>query len=66
MSIHVELVSACESKGVGHLGTLLNQNPRRKHVGGFGIAVHPDFQGKGVGKALMEELIRLSDNWLNG
>jgi putative acetyltransferase len=34
-------------------------------VGSFGIAVHPDFQGKGVGTALMAELIRLSDQWLN-
>ena len=32
MSIEVELVSVYEGKVVRHLGILLNQNPRRKHV----------------------------------
>jgi len=62
---YVELVAVCEKKIAGHLGILLNQNPRRRHVGSFGIAVHPDFQGKGVGKALIQRLIDLADNWLN-
>ena len=35
MSIEVELISVCEGKVVGHLGILLNHNPRRKHVGSF-------------------------------
>ncbi len=39
MSVEVELVSVCEGKVVGHLGILLNQNPRRKHVGSFESAL---------------------------
>lgn len=58
---------ACETDGrvVGHLGILMNTSPRRKHVATFGIAVHPDFQGRGAGNALMVEMLRLADNWLN-
>lgn len=62
---NIELVAICDDKAVGHLGILLNQNPRRKHACSFGIAIHPDYQGKGVGKTLMNEMIKLADNWLN-
>ena len=61
----VELVGIVDGKAVGHLGMILNHTPRRKHVGTFGICVHPDFQGLGVGKALMAEMLNMSDNWLN-
>jgi len=46
------------------LNTFLN-HPRRKHVGQIGMAVRDDWQGKGVGTALMEAVIDLADNWLN-
>ncbi|HEX5885161.1 MAG TPA: GNAT family N-acetyltransferase [Pyrinomonadaceae bacterium] len=39
--------------------------PRRKHVGSIGICVHDDWQGKGVGTALMRAILDLADNWLN-
>ena len=39
--------------------------PRRRHVGAIDIVVHPEWQGKGVGKALMREGLELADNWLN-
>ena len=39
--------------------------PRRKHVGVIGISVHGDWQGKGVGSALMRAIVDLADNWLN-
>lgn len=39
--------------------------PRRRHVGAIGISVSEAWQGKGVGKALMEAGIDLADNWLN-
>ncbi len=61
----VELVAEIDGRVVGHLGMILNRAPRRKHVGSFGISVHLDFHGKGVGRALMTEMINLSDNWLN-
>lgn len=61
----VELVCEVDGRAVGHLGILMNASPRRKHVATFGIAVHPDFQGRGVGSALVAEMLRLADNWLN-
>lgn len=61
----VELVAEVDDHAVGHLGILTNRAPRRKHVASFGIGVHPDFQGRGVGKALLTELVNLADNWLN-
>ena len=61
----IELVAEMEGRAVGHLGMLLNRSPRRKHVGSFGISVHPAFHGRGAARALMKEMIHLSDNWLN-
>ena len=39
--------------------------PRRRHVGRIGISVHAEWQGKGVGTALMAAAVDLADNWLN-
>jgi putative acetyltransferase len=39
--------------------------PRRRHVGSIGISVHEEWQGKGVGAALMSAGLDLADNWLN-
>lgn len=39
--------------------------PRRRHVGQIAMAVRDDWQGKGVGTALMEAAIDLADKWLN-
>jgi putative acetyltransferase len=39
--------------------------PRRRHVGRIGISVSDEWQGKGVGKALMQAGIDLADKWLN-
>ncbi len=61
----MELVAEVDGHAVGHLGILTNRAPRRKHVASFGIGVHPDFQGRGVGTALLTEMVNLADNWLN-
>jgi len=39
--------------------------PRRQHVGVIGMSVHEDWQGQGVGTALMRAGVDLADNWLN-
>ena len=39
--------------------------PRRRHVGQIGMAVRDDWQGKGVGTALMQAAVDLADKWLN-
>jgi putative acetyltransferase len=60
------LVGCVESEVVGNLG--LHTSPTRwrmRHVGSIGMAVRDDWQGKGVGTALMEAALDLADNWLN-
>lgn len=61
----IELVALAHNRTAGHMGILLNNNPRKKHVASFGIAVHPKFQRKGIGRALMNVLVDMADNWLN-
>ncbi len=50
---------------VGNLGFEVMTNPRRRHVGSFGMGVKDHQQGKGVGSALLATAIDLADNWLN-
>jgi L-phenylalanine/L-methionine N-acetyltransferase len=60
------LVACADGEVVGNLG--LETQPtrwRRRHVGQIGMAVRDDWQGKGVGTALMEAALDLADNWLN-
>lgn len=53
-----------ESTIIGTAGLHLNGNPRLRHSGSVGIMIHRDFQGQGVGEALMKTLLDLADNWL--
>jgi putative acetyltransferase len=39
--------------------------PRRSHVMSLGITVAGEWQGKGVGRRLMTEILRVADDWLN-
>lgn len=51
---------------VGHLGLhTFPHRPRRRHVGQIGMAVRDDWQGQGIGTALMQAAIDLADKWLN-
>ena len=59
------LVAELDGRVVGQLGLHLAQAPRRRHAGNIGMAVHDDFQGRGVGSALLSAMIDLADNWLN-
>jgi putative acetyltransferase len=59
------LVAWVDEEVVGHLGLETVTRPRRRHVGEIGMAVRDDWQGKGVGSALMEAALDLADNWLN-
>jgi len=58
------LVACVDEEVVGHLGLETFTRPRRRHVGEIGMAVRDDWQGKGVGTALMEAALDLADNWL--
>jgi putative acetyltransferase len=60
------LVAMVGEEIAGHLGLGTDPNrPRRKHAGGIGMAVRDDFQGQGVGTALLQAALDLADKWLN-
>ena len=60
----ITLVAAVAGEVVGNLGLTRITRPRRAHVGEIGMAVRDDWQGKGVGSALLQAAIDLADNWL--
>ena len=60
------LVAIVSDNVVGQLGLHTFPNhPRRKHVGTIGMGVHDDWQGKGIGRTLLEAAVNLAENWLN-
>jgi putative acetyltransferase len=59
------LVAELEGKVVGQLGLQVCQNPRRRHVAELGMGVAEDYQGQGIGSALLRSALELSDQWLN-
>jgi putative acetyltransferase len=59
------LVAEIDGVMVGSAGLFpLGQTSRFRHVLSFGISVHPDAQGAGVGDALMRATTELADRWL--
>jgi putative acetyltransferase len=59
------LVADHAGRVVGSAGMFpLGQSPRMRHVMTVGMAVHPDFQGRGVGHALMGAITEHADQWL--
>jgi putative acetyltransferase len=60
------LVACIEQEIAGQLNIHMFPNrPRRRHAGQLGMAVRDDFQGQGVGTALMQAAVDVADNWLN-
>ncbi len=60
------LVACVDNELVGQLGLHTFPNhPRRRHAAEIGMAVRDDWQGKGIGTALMQAAVDLADNWLN-
>lgn len=49
---------------VGVVSLNVFRNPRLKHSASIGIMVHPDYQDKGIGTALLKKIIDLADDWL--
>lgn len=63
---YYNLVAVVEDRVIGMVSVETFPNkPRRRHVGRIGISVDDDWQGKGVGTALMAAAMDLADNWLN-
>lgn len=60
------LVACVEQEVVGQLSLqTFPSRPRRRHAGQIGMAVRDDWQGRGVGSALMQAAVDLADKWLN-
>lgn len=60
------LVAVAGEQVVGQLGVETFPNrPRRRHAGTIGMGVRDDWQGRGVGTALLRAGVDLADNWLN-
>lgn len=48
---------------VGNLGMHRAPRHRRVHTAGIGMSVRDDWQGRGVGSALMASALDVADNW---
>ena len=61
------LVADLDGRAVGVLELVTTPTePRHRHVGEVNlVAVHPDWSGRGVGRALLEAALDLADNWLD-
>ena len=62
---HYGLVACASERLVGSLALVVSERPRRAHVGEIGMAVHDEWQGRGIGTALLDAAIQLADRWLN-
>lgn len=60
------LVACVEDEVIGQISLHTFPNRlRRRHIGEIGMMVRDDWQGKGVGTALMQAIVDLADQWLN-
>ncbi|GLS17983.1 acetyltransferase [Labrys miyagiensis] len=59
----LSLVAVLDGAIVGNLG-LFRDKGRRRHAAHFGMGVHDQHVGKGIGTALLAALIDAADNWL--
>ena len=59
------LVAVADGRIVGSAGLHRTaQSPRRAHAMLLGMSVISEYQGRGVGTALMEALLEIADGWL--
>ncbi|MCG3159042.1 MAG: L-amino acid N-acetyltransferase AaaT [Acidobacteria bacterium] len=59
------LVAVVDGEVVGLIGLHAKTRPRINHIGEIGMSVRDDWQGKGVGSAMMRAVVDLADKWLN-
>ena len=60
---HLGLVAVLNGRIVGSIG-LQRLAGRRAHSGELGMGVHDDFQGRGIGSALVAAVVETADRWL--
>jgi putative acetyltransferase len=62
---HAHLLVACiDEEVVGQCALHVEERPRRRHVASLGMGVDERYRQRGVGTALMREMVALCDNWL--
>jgi L-phenylalanine/L-methionine N-acetyltransferase len=59
----LNIVAVLDGEIVGQAGLERRAGPRT-HAAELGIGVHDDHHGKGVGTALLREIVEAADNWL--
>jgi putative acetyltransferase len=60
----ISLVAVLDAKVVGDIG-LVRANGRRSHAATIGMGVHDAYQRRGIGRALLGEIVAIADDWLN-
>lgn len=60
-----QLVTYVGDAVVGEISLWTRNRPRIRHTASFGMAVRDDWQGCGIGAALLEAALELTDNWLD-
>ncbi len=58
-------IAELDGRGVGNAGLHVKTGPRQRHVGAFGMSVHDEFHGRGIGSALLHAICTMADDWLN-
>ncbi len=62
----VMLVALVNGRVVGNAGVhAISDNPRQKHVCSLGISIAHAYQGRGVGRTLMNACLDFADRWAN-
>ena len=62
----VTFAAVVNGRIVGNAGLHpINDNPRQKHVCSLGISIAEAYQGRGVGRALMNACLDFADHWAN-
>jgi putative acetyltransferase len=58
------LVAELDGKVIGMVGIHLLKSARQRHIACLGMMVRTEYQGRGIGKKLLENILDLADNWL--
>ncbi len=58
------LVAILDDKIVGDIGLTRHTN-RRAHAGSIGMGVHDAYTGRGIGSAMIGEILAIADRWLD-
>jgi putative acetyltransferase len=58
------LVAIMDDLIVGDIG-LIRANGRRAHSAAIGMGVHDAYQRRGIGRALLGEILAIADDWLD-